>query len=314
MENSEKLIKKAANILINNLDVKKEENLLIVTDEKKSELGEIFFRAGGLIGAETITIQYVSRGKSGIEPPALVSNAMKEADVAVCITENSISHTQARKEAAENMTRVATMPNLDIELLSGNAFNADYDALVERGETLSDILNNGSEVTIKTDVYSLDFKIDTRKSKTSTGFLRDPGAAGNLPSGEVFIAPLEGTGNGEIIIDGSIAGIGLLNEPMLLKIKDGLLKSASGKDGEKLLEILGKDDGRNLAEFGIGINEMAIVSGNTLEDEKVLGTCHVAFGTNNTFGGVIDAGVHIDAVTQDPRIIIDGKEILGLIR
>ena len=139
----------------------------------------------------------------------------------------------------------------------------------------------------------------------------NPGDSGNLPSGETYIAPIEGTANGEIRIDGSIAGIGRVSHPIVLKLKDGRLIEAEGKDGEKLLELLGDGDGRYLCELGIGTNPTARITGNVLEDEKKYGTCHIAFGTNSNFGGTISAGVHIDAVTTKPNVFIDGKLLVS---
>jgi leucyl aminopeptidase (aminopeptidase T) len=75
--------------------------------------------------------------------------------------------------------------------------------------------------------------------------------------------------------------------------------------------MLGSSDAaRNVAEFGIGTNPNAVLSGNILEDEKILGTIHVAFGSNNTFGGRVSAGVHLDAVVMNPTVYIDGSLIL----
>lgn len=72
--------------------------------------------------------------------------------------------------------------------------------------------------------------------------------------------------------------------------------------GKPLLEMLGEGDGRMLAEFGIGTNDKARITGVVLEDEKVYGTIYVAFGSNNTFGGTVAAGVHIDGVVQKPVV------------
>lgn len=110
------------------------------------------------------------------------------------------------------------------------------------------------------------------------------GESGNLPSGEAYIAPIEGSANGKIVIDGSIAGIGKLDSPVLLTIDNGRIVNAEGEAAPKLLAILGDTDGRFLGEFGIGTNDKARITGVVLEDEKVYGTIHVAFGSNNTFG------------------------------
>lgn len=108
-----------------------------------------------------------------------------------------------------------------------------------------------------------------------------------------------------MMIDGSVSNIGVLVEPMILKIEAGRLVDASGKSGQKLLELLGDGDGRIIAEFGIGTNKKARLTGNVLEDEKVFGTVHIAFGSNKSFGGRTDAGVHIDCIIKDPNVSIN---------
>ena len=67
---------------------------------------------------------------------------------------------------------------------------------------------------------------------------------------------------------------------------------------------------RNLAEFGIGTNPNARLIGNVLEDEKVLGTCHIALGDNSTFGGKVRAGIHVDGIFLRPTVELDGKIIM----
>jgi leucyl aminopeptidase (aminopeptidase T) len=112
-----------------------------------------------------------------------------------------------------------------------------------------------------------------------------------------------------MIIDGAVSNIGVLDEPIFLKIESGRLVEASGKNGQKLLELLGEGDGRTIAEFGIGTNKKARLTGNVLEDEKVFGTVHIAFGSNKSFGGTTDAGVHIDCIIKDPSVWIDSQRI-----
>ncbi|KKM12395.1 hypothetical protein SY88_04450 [Clostridiales bacterium PH28_bin88] len=66
----------------------------------------------------------------------------------------------------------------------------------------------------------------------------------------------------------------------------------------------------NLAEMGIGTNERAIVTGNILEDEKVMGTVHVAFGDNKGLGGTVEAGIHLDGLILRPTLEIDGQVVI----
>src|SRR5699024_12243338 len=89
----------------------------------------------------------------------------------------------------------------------------------------------------------------------------------------------------------------------------GRRSDATGEVGKQLRDGFGDGEGRTIAEVGIGTNKKARLTGNVLEDEKVYGTVHIAFGSNKPFGGVTDAGVHIDCVIKDPVVHIDGKQI-----
>ena len=73
--------------------------------------------------------------------------------------------------------------------------------------------------------------------------------------------------------------------------------------------VLGPD-GRNLAELGIGTNDKATITGNVLEDEEVMGTVHLAFGDNSTFGGKVKVDVHLDGMIMNPTVVADGRQIM----
>jgi leucyl aminopeptidase (aminopeptidase T) len=143
------------------------------------------------------------------------------------------------------------------------------------------------------------------------GDLTDRGAFGNLPCGEGFIAPIEGTAEGRLVVDGTIAALGRVPEPIELTVEDGHLVEATGDLGERLLGMLRKagDGGTNVAELGIGTNEKAQLTGNLLEDEKILGTAHVAFGASAAIGGTVQVPIHIDCVVLEPEVTVDGEPI-----
>jgi len=73
--------------------------------------------------------------------------------------------------------------------------------------------------------------------------------------------------------------------------------------------LLGKE-AYNIAELGIGTNDQAIVTGEILEDEKVMGTAHIALGNNISMGGTCNVGIHVDGVFLNPNIEIDGMVLL----
>ncbi|WP_042202768.1 aminopeptidase [Paenibacillus camerounensis] len=307
---SEARIGISMNVLKECLALRSGELLAVVADDDKRELAESVYEAGKRLGAESMLLIMQPRSRSGEEPPAPVAEAMAKADAAVCITTHSMTHTAARKQAAAAGTRVATMPGMTDDMFSHGAITADYGQVKELTEQVAALLSAGREVRVEKDGLSLSFSIDGRDGVLSTGLYLNPGESGNLPSGEAYIAPLEGTAAGQIKVDGSIAGIGALNSPLVLTVEQGRLTAAEGEGGDRLLEMLGAGDGRLLGEFGIGTNNKARITGVVLEDEKVYGTIHVAFGSNNTFGGIVAAGVHIDAVVMKPDVYIDNKLIM----
>ena len=76
-----------------------------------------------------------------------------------------------------------------------------------------------------------------------------------------------------------------------------------------MLDKVGKD-ARNIAEFGIGTNDSAKLSGVLLEDEKVMGTVHLALGNNITMGGTFNVPIHLDGIIKKPTVYLDGKLLM----
>ncbi|MEC5423208.1 aminopeptidase [Virgibacillus sp. C22-A2] len=305
----QKYIPLAKTVLLKNLNVKAAEQVLIVTDSDLANIAQIFCYAGRELGNETMLVEMAPRSKSGEEPPEAVSEAMKSSEVVLCITKHSLTHTQARKSASSAGARVATMPGITLDMLEEGAITADYTEVEKLTKKYCQVLEQGEHVEIVKENLSLSFSIKGRSSIPSVGVFRNKGESGNLPSGESYIAPLEDSANGRIVIDGAISGIGVLDEPVELTVEKGRLIAATGENGKRLLELLGEGKGRTIAEFGIGTNNKARLTGNVLEDEKVFGTIHIAFGSNKPFGGITEAGVHIDCVVKSPTVYIDQKRV-----
>lgn len=286
-----------------NFSLDKSNDVLVLTDNSTSSLGYKFADALQLDHWKVETLVMEDRAKSGEEPPEEISEQMLKYDIIFCLTKHSLTHTVARKNANEHGISVITMPGITEDMFLNGAMSADY-SLVEKETTeMTQKLTETKSVIIRTGTdHELKIEVEGREGVPSTGVFRSKAASGNLPSGEAYIAPVEGISEGTIEINGSIAGIGLVKEPVILTIQQGKLTHASGEDGEKLLELLGDGDGRFLCELGIGTNHAARVIGNILEDEKAYNTIHVAFGSNHTFGGTIKTNVHIDCVTKNPVV------------
>ena len=142
-----------------------------------------------------------------------------------------------------------------------------------------------------------------RQAHASSGLFREKGQWGNLPTGEAYLAPLEGQSNGVVVVDGSMAGVGMVTTPLRIEVKDGYATEITGgPEARKLIDLLephGKD-ARTVAEFGIGTNDKAILTGIILEDEKVMGTIHIAFGDNKSMGGSVRVASHLDGLITSP--------------
>jgi leucyl aminopeptidase (aminopeptidase T) len=308
-------MKEAAMIAVRDcLAIKKSEEVVIIVDDKTREIGKALFDAAKSLEAEAVLIEMSERDAHGTEPPRVVAEAMKSADVVIAPTSKSLSHTKARLAATKNGVRVASMPTITEELMS-RVMSADYMKIKEKSIKFRDLLTKGNEVRLTTPAGTdLTISIAGREAMADTGMLHDKGAMGNLPAGEAFIAPIEGKTSGVIVIDGSMVGLGVMKSPVKMVVKDGYVTEITGgEEAKKLSELLqGKSSKEvyNIAELGIGTNEKANMSGSPLEDEKVMGTAHIAIGDNSTIGGTVKAPMHLDGIMKNPTLIIDGNTVI----
>lgn len=289
------------------------ETLLIVTDEIKHEIGQALHEAGKTLCKESMLIEIRSREINGQEPPEAVASMMKLVDVVVCPTAKSLTHTDARREAVKLGVRVGTMPGITVDIMS-RCLNADFDKIVGMTHFIADQLKGVKLIRVVTKAGTdISMPVEGRMIIPSTGVLREKGQSGNIPSGEVFLAPIEGQSNGTVVIDGSMASIGMIKTPITVKVVDGYAEEITGgEEAEHLITILDKSgrDARAVAEFGMGTNYKAKLTGQILEDEKVFGTIHIAFGNNLTMGGTIAVNSHLDGLVKEPDVYFDEKLIM----
>jgi len=289
------------------------ERVLVVTDEPLRTIGYALRQAAVALGHEVVLVEITPRRTNGEEPPPEVAALMRQMDVVLCPTSKSLTHTDARRAASAAGTRVATLPGVTEDVMV-RCMNADYHQIAARTHRLCDLMATTARIRVTapggTDIV---MPIEGRTPWASSGLFREPGQSGNLPTGEAYLAPLEGGSQGVVVVDGSMAGIGLLDTPIRITVEDGYATTIEGgAEAARLVALLEPHgrDGRTVAEFGIGTNDRATIIGVILEDEKVMGTIHIAFGDNKSMGGSVRVASHLDGLVRSPTVWFDDRLVM----
>jgi leucyl aminopeptidase (aminopeptidase T) len=228
--------------------------------------------------------------------------------VFIAPTTRSFSHTTARKRATDAGARGATMPGVTESMLT-RVMAVDFITMAARSRAVAELLTHSHQAVITCARGSnLTLDLTGRDGIADDGDLTTPGAFGNLPCGEGFVAPLGGDGQ---LVASSLAPLGL-SAPATLTVSGGRIVAAEGGLGPEYLERLRAhgEAGTNLAELGVGTNDRAELTGNVLEDEKILGTVHVAFGASAGIGGTVSVPIHLDVVVTEPTLHIGGTAVI----
>ena len=304
-------LERAVSVVVNDcLGVDGGEDALVICNPATRELGERLRAEAERAGADAVLAVMPERASHAAEPPPTLAAAMAKADVVLAPTVQSLSHTAARKAASEAGARIGTLPGVTEDVLA-RVMSADMGELRRRGHALAEALDAAAEARITcANGSDLRLGLEGRTAIPDAGELTEPGAFGNIPCGEGFIAP-DG-GEGRLVIDGSIATVGIPDELVTLTVEDDRLTGATGTAGAQLMELLTEHgpEATTVAELGIGTNEKATLTGNVIEDEKILGTAHVAFGASAGIGGTVQVPVHLDCVVMKPDVALDGELIV----
>lgn len=303
---------KAAQVVVGScLNIQSDETVLIVTTEDLADLARLVYEASLRRSRQTFLMEIAKTTVTAIPLP--LAEFMKTVDVIIALTSPSFSHTDARRNACRAGARIASLPNISHAAFSRLA-DADFKQIARRSRKLADILSIGKNVRVwAPNGTDLRLSIDRRRGYADTGLIHQKGAFSNLPAGEASVAPQEGRCEGVLIADSLLGTAGGDGEKTKVIIKDGRAVRVSGGPEAKRLSRLLTEAGpasRVIAEFGIGTNEAAVLSGCTLEDEKVLGSIHIGLGNNVSFGGNNPCPLHIDLVVSNAGVEIDGKIIL----
>lgn len=301
-------------LLVECMGLRKGESCLVVCDTGRKGIATSFCEAARHISAEAKLCVLQPPGAKGWASDTLLKleEEMATPDVILLLTGQSLSHTDARRRAVKRGARLASMPGITAEMLQ-RAAQADYGVISKRSERLRDILTRADTVSVETELgTAINFSVRGMLGHMEDGLYNRQGTWGNMPAGEACIGPNEGSAEGVIVVDWSVSSIGRLQEPLHIRVEGGRAVEIKGKQANALLARL-SPFGRaafTVAEFAMGTNEWAQLSGVVLEDEKVFGTAHFALGNNISFGGTTEVPIHLDGVLQVPTVTVDGRHIM----
>ena len=309
---------KGARVIVDTCGVVRSgEKVLIATDKNKSQIAGIIAEACIERGVEPIILSMVPRENHGEEPPELFFIALREADVVFAVTSFSLFHTNARIEACKRGVRWVNLPDFSMQMLREGGLFVDFHKQREKAEKIGQILSSGSSVRVITDKGTdIQFSIAGREAIVESGISDKPGMVNSPPDIECCIAPLEGSANGKIVVDGSIIlpGLGPLTEDVILYVREGYITEIEGCEEailfRKVLESAKEKEVYNIGEFGVGLNPKCRICGSMLEDEGVYGTIHFGIGDNHTMGGCVESSMHTDVVVKNPTVFINEKRVI----
>jgi len=279
------------------LKARKGEKALIVADKPSERIARSLERAGKKF-CDCSLIMIKETLRPGAEPEPWVAERMLGNDIVICPTMMSLTHTEAVTNAKKSGARAITLPGITEDIYM-RCVDVDYRRMERETKGVANLIA-GKDLTVTTK-KGTDIFIPLGKRDISECFgISMKGKVINIPDGEACVAPLEGKSEGRIVIDTG-------KKPFTITVEKGEMADCTDRRFWKLHDV---ENGRNLAELGIGTNPKATITGNILEDEKVKGTAHIAFGTNKSFGGNVQSSIHLDYIFWKPTIEADNKTLM----
>ncbi|MCI2062805.1 MAG: aminopeptidase [Eubacteriaceae bacterium] len=296
-------------------EVKKGEKVLVITDDTSMKIGmELYYCASDF--TDTTLVCTPDRSTHGEAPSSSVAGAMMEADVIYGCTTFSLYNTDERIQACKKGARFVNVADYSMRMLEEGCLFADWKEIrTIVDDTATKIV--GQELSIQT-TAGTDFRtsIIGRKADVGYGVSRGKGESSSPPDAECAVGPADNSAEGILVIDGSIPlpGLGVIKEPITIKVEKGYITSIEGGNEADILResLAAFNDNRVylVAEVGFGMNPAGTLSGRMLEDEGVFGTMHIGIGNNLSYGGSNNTSVHIDLIMKSPTCKVDDHYVL----
>ena len=271
----------------------------------------------------------VSQNLSLAEPAPPVSSALQEADVIIFLSSDmTVYFSQAYRNAMSMEKRIIhsmyiteenlliLFPESEQEVIELDELTQAVGSVFEPGGTVRFTSPSGTDFECSIGQYRL---------KCSGGRNRKPSQGGGksvlaetLPGGQVTRVPDDGTAQGHIVLDRSIAGREFreLTEPIHLDVEKGYVRKISGgweaHDLKRFLDELGGGEMYHITEVGLGTNNRCFRCGVAApaEDTHAAGSVSFALGCDVHLGGSIRAPAHIDCTTHRGNLQVGGIDVV----
>jgi len=210
------------------------------------------------------------------------------------------------KVEENKLIKMGHMPGITEDMML-RSVNVDFSKMKSAADKLINQLQGAVNLHITTEAGT-DIMLGVKDRIFSADIGTSEGEMCNLPCGEVYCAPLETEANGVVVFNASIGDIGMLTHQLKVFLSNGKITKFESENDELVKRITAltdvDDDARVIGELGIGVNPGAQITGNMLEDEKAIGTAHIAFGNNADFpgGGKNNSKIHRDFLFYRPTI------------
>lgn len=290
--------------------VRRGEEVLVVADDLQAPgLPAAISRAASKLHAHPVSVIYPAIPPYR-EPPRPVLRAMKGVDVIIGCATRPIAG-GVMDEALKAGARILSMFRITPDALC-RTVPIDYRTLTDEMKKIKKILDDSRTIEITSPRgTNLRVKTANRPTLLALGSVRKPGEIDFIPAGAIGVAPLEGSAEGRVVVDGTILGFGRCLKPITFEIEKGKVVKVKGGTGWKgLRELLRRDENASmLCEIGLGANPKAKLVGGP-EDERVRGSVHIGLGENRYFGGTLASASHMDGTLLHATLKVDGKELV----
>ena len=306
----------ASKIINTCIKIKSGEQVVIVTEQCNLSIAEALATEVYRVGAEATLCIMEARAQDSAEPPKTVAAALLASDAFISVVKKSITHTNAVKSAISAGSRGLVLTQFTEDMMVHGGIEGNFEELKPICIGMAQAMAGSEKIVLTTRGGThLEYSAKGRRGNNLYCMV-EKGEFSTLPTVEANVSPVEGSANGVIVADGSIPylGIGVLEEPVVLKVVDGMIVDISGGYQAKMLadDLASKNDPNvyNVAEHGVGLNPNCRFCGFMLEDEGVFGSCHIGIGTSVNLGGTVKASCHYDVIMRDGTIVADGKTLM----